>query len=150
MSHQQGEYSYPTAPTDDGTGGRDLPVGSVLGLLGAALVAIAVLLTQKNDPAPPFVSVAPTATPVAQVSVGHPPAPARLYYLVSDWAQAQELAEAFTRGAVGGEILLAGTEEQEARAWQIIVDRQGANPDPNTGPPRVIDLREPLPPAASH
>lgn len=138
-----------------------LPLGSLAGLLGAALAVLLVALSQgwrgpfaaegAGDAARATATASPTATATAGPSlvnagpVSPPPRPptARVFYLVSDWDQAQELAAAFSGGATGGEILLAGTAEQEARAWQVIGNHQSSIDELTAQPPRVIDLREP-------
>lgn len=143
MPAEQGAGHTQDIPIEDEPGDRGLPVGSLLGLLCAALVVVVVLMQLRSGRPAPAVGVDPPRSVTTIAGASYTPVPARLYYLVSDRAQAQELAEAFTRGAVGGDILLAGTKEQEARAWRIISDQLAAHPSPNTGPPRVVDLREP-------
>src|SRR5688500_15401043 len=100
---------HPDAAPGDSSNSRRVPIGSLLGLLGAGFLAIAVLCSQRTNRPPPLVGVPQPDAPTATATASQTATLARLYYLVSDRAQAQELAEAFTRGAEGGDILLAGT-----------------------------------------
>lgn len=150
-------------PMDNGDSDHHgLPLGSLLGLLSAAFVAGALLLNLGGDatpdralraahsmtpvPATPLLTV-PSIPPATRS--GSPPPRPTVYYFVSDAEQAQVVAAGFTGGATVGPILLAGTPEEEQRAWRIVGDLNVAHEYLTAHPPRVIDLREPARPATT-
>lgn len=153
--HMRDERATDAAPLPEMAVGDEreehrLPLGSLAGLLGAALVAVVLLLRQEGDDPPALTETRSLATGAvprgfgAVVPSATPQLPtARVFYFVTDVEQAQELAAAFTGGATVGEILLAGTTAEEARAWEIIGNRQASLAELSAHPARVIDLRPP-------